>query len=239
MEQKNVQSTKSPASQALSTSLNVNPSQEAQNKTTNNLFALLLPTSNIQISYSDQTGCFPTQSSRGYQYIFILHEYDSNAILSMPLKTRKAIHITTTWTELHFKLQDNGLAPTLHILDNNAPTSSCKKLSQNTWSTFSWYHHTSIDATPPSTPSKPEKTISAPGSQLATPNFLSPNRTGSCPSRSHSQPASILMALSETICPLLTQHGIQFPEHTLPPAGHQSCHPHHSIAASQYGAPWC
>jgi hypothetical protein len=82
MEQKNLQSTKSPASLPLSTSLDVDPPQEPQNKATDKLFALLLPTSDIQKSYSDQTGRFPTQSSQGYQYIFILYAYDSHIILS-------------------------------------------------------------------------------------------------------------------------------------------------------------
>ena len=47
-----------------------------------------------------------------------LHEYDSNAILSKPLKTRQAMDITTAWTALHHKLRSNGFSPTLHILDN-------------------------------------------------------------------------------------------------------------------------
>jgi hypothetical protein len=118
MEQRNMQSTTLHAPLPLSTSLDVHPSQEPQNKATHNLFALLLPTSDLCKSYSDQTGRFPIQSSRGYQYVFILYEYDSNAILSKPLKTRQAMDITTAWTELHNKLRDNSFSPTLHILDN-------------------------------------------------------------------------------------------------------------------------
>jgi hypothetical protein len=118
MGQKNLQSTKSPASLPLSTSLDVDPPQEPQKKATHNLFALLLPTSDIQKLYSNQTGRFPTQSSRGYQYIFVLYEDKSNAILFKPLKMCQAMDITTAWTELHLKLQENGFAPTLHILDN-------------------------------------------------------------------------------------------------------------------------
>jgi hypothetical protein len=132
MEQKNLQSTKSPASLPLSTSLDVDPSQEPQNKATHNLFALLLPPLDIQKSYSDQTGRFLTQSSRGCQYIFILYEYDSNAILSKPLKTRQAMDITTAWTELHLKLRDNGFAPTLHILNNE-----CSHLMQRAFTKHS------------------------------------------------------------------------------------------------------
>jgi hypothetical protein len=87
MEQINLPSTKLHAPLPLSTSRDVDSSQEPQNKAMHNLFALLLPTSDLFKSYSDQTGRFPIQSSRGYQYVFILYEYDSNAILSKPLKT--------------------------------------------------------------------------------------------------------------------------------------------------------
>jgi hypothetical protein len=118
MEQRDLQSTKLHAPLPLSTSLNVDPSQEPQNKATHNLFALLLPSLDLCKSYSYQTGRFPIQSSRGYQYVFILYEYDSNAILSKPLKCRQAMDITTTWTELHHELRANMFSPTLHILDN-------------------------------------------------------------------------------------------------------------------------
>ena len=38
--------------------------------------------------YSDQTGKFPITSSRGTKYIMIVYDFDSNAILSEPLKSR-------------------------------------------------------------------------------------------------------------------------------------------------------
>jgi hypothetical protein len=77
-----------------------------------------MPTSELHKSYSDQTGKFPVQSSRGYNYVLILYDHDSNAILSKPLKTRQASEITKAWTSLHMRLQSNGFAPELHILDN-------------------------------------------------------------------------------------------------------------------------
>jgi hypothetical protein len=48
----------------------------------------------------------------------ILYDFDSNAILTKPLKTRQASELTNAWTKLHTRLQSNGYAPTLHILDN-------------------------------------------------------------------------------------------------------------------------
>jgi hypothetical protein len=38
----------------------------------------------------------------------ILYDYDSNAILSKPLKNRTASELTAAWTKLHTKLQSNG-----------------------------------------------------------------------------------------------------------------------------------
>ena len=118
MEQQNIQSTKITSNLPIETSLDIAPSQEPNNARTNVVFTALLPTNDLKKSYSDQTGRFPVQSSRGYQYVMILYDYDSNAILSKPLKSRQASELTTAWTKLHEKLQDNGFAPELHILDN-------------------------------------------------------------------------------------------------------------------------
>jgi hypothetical protein len=48
----------------------------------------------------------------------VLYDYDSNAILSTPTKTRQANDLTKAWTKLHSRLQLNGYAPDLHVLDN-------------------------------------------------------------------------------------------------------------------------
>jgi hypothetical protein len=119
MIQQNIQSTKVlTAALPMATSLDVSPSQEPSNTLTNVVFAVIVSTSDISKSYSDQTGKFPVQSSRGYNYVMILYHYDSNAILSKPLKTRQAAELTKAWTALHTRLQLNGYAPNLHILDN-------------------------------------------------------------------------------------------------------------------------
>jgi len=102
----------------MAVSLDVSPSQEPNNARTHVVFATMLPATELRKSYSDQTGKFPVQSSRGYQYVMVLYDYDSNSILSKPLKTRQASEITNAWTKLHSRLQLNGYAPALHILDN-------------------------------------------------------------------------------------------------------------------------
>ena len=70
------------------------------------------------MTYSDQTGRFPYQSSRGTQYIYIVHDYDSNAILQSPLKSRKAEDITAAWEKCHKRLTQHGHKSHLHLLNN-------------------------------------------------------------------------------------------------------------------------
>ena len=68
--------------------------------------------------YSDQTGCFLYQSSRGTEYIFIVYYYDSNATLHAQLKNRTAEQVTKVWEKCHKILTTNGHKFNLHILDN-------------------------------------------------------------------------------------------------------------------------
>jgi hypothetical protein len=133
MEQKNLQSTKPITSTRLPlvTSLDVCPSQEQNNVRTHVVFATILPATELRKSYSDQTGKFPVQSSRGYNFVMILCDYDSNAILSKPLKTRQAGNLTQAWQALHTRLQFNGYARDLHILDNECSDELKKAFQKN------------------------------------------------------------------------------------------------------------
>ena len=69
-------------------------------------------------TYSDQTGRFPYQSSRGNKYIFILYDFDSNAILKEAIKDRSASSLTKAWECAYNRLTHNGHQTQLHILDN-------------------------------------------------------------------------------------------------------------------------
>jgi hypothetical protein len=133
MEQENLQSTKPITSTHLPlvTSLDVSPSQEQNNVRTHVVFATILPATELRKSYSDQTGKFPVQSSRRYNYIMILYDYYSNAILSKPLKTRQAGNLTQAWQALHTRLQSNGYAPDLHILDKECSDELKKAFQKN------------------------------------------------------------------------------------------------------------
>jgi hypothetical protein len=94
------------------------PEQQDDNKT-NFLFATILDTGRI---YTDQTGRFPITSSQGNQYIMVLYDYDSNAILTEPLKNRKGQEILRAYTKLHKYLIARGFTPQTHWLDNEAST---------------------------------------------------------------------------------------------------------------------
>ena len=77
------------------------------------------PTGN---SFSDLTGRFPIQSNRGANYIFVLYDNDSNAIIVRPLRNRSAQEIQRVFTTVHAYLVVCGLRPRLHTLDNEAST---------------------------------------------------------------------------------------------------------------------
>ena len=74
--------------------------------------------------FTEQTGQFPNSSSRGYQYIMVAYNQDSNDILAKPLKTQAEHELlyTTTTTHTHTHLKDHGLHPQMQILDNEFPT---------------------------------------------------------------------------------------------------------------------
>ena len=91
---------------------------------THTIYAAILdpkqPTGN---SFSDLTGRFPIQSNRGANYIFVLYDYNSNAIILQPLRNRSAQEIQCVFTSVHAYLVVRGLRPRLHTLDNEASTS--------------------------------------------------------------------------------------------------------------------
>ena len=90
---------------------------------THTIYAAILdpkqPTGN---SFSDLTGQFPIQSNRGANYIFVLYDYNSNAIIVRPLRNRSAQEIQCVFTSVHAYLVAHGLRPRLHTLDNEAST---------------------------------------------------------------------------------------------------------------------
>ena len=87
---------------------------------TNTVVAQLVEFKQSNKGFFDLTGQFPYTSSRGNKYLLILYEYDSNAILAHPLKTRQAHEIKNAWSILHTRLLYANRAPSIYIMDNEA-----------------------------------------------------------------------------------------------------------------------
>jgi hypothetical protein len=81
--------------------------------------AIFEPTGKI---YTDQTGKFVAPSSNGNNYIMILYDYDSNAILAEPMPTRTGKSMADAYQKLHTTLCQAGLKPRTQLLDNECPS---------------------------------------------------------------------------------------------------------------------
>ena len=80
-----------------------------------------LPTITGQI-HSDLTGCFPVTSIQGHKYLLIVYDYDSNAILAEPLRSRSDTDLLHAYDTVINLLKQHGLTPQLQRLDNEAST---------------------------------------------------------------------------------------------------------------------
>ena len=69
-------------------------------------------------SFSDQTSKFPKQSKLGHNYIMVLVEIDSNAMLVEPMKSRKDAEMIRAYDVLVKRLQQAIIHPRKHVLDN-------------------------------------------------------------------------------------------------------------------------
>ena len=82
------------------------------------------------IFFTDQTGRFPTKSSKGSQCVMITYDLDSNAIIEEPIKSHAAQELLRAMTSIHTYLKDRGLHPRMQILDNECPELIKKNTSQ-------------------------------------------------------------------------------------------------------------
>ena len=85
---------------------------------TKNTFAQVLPFNEKEMTYSDQTGKFPYRSTRGNEYIMIMYNYDSNAIVAEAVKNRQAKELVQAWEKLFQSINKNNNVTNLFILDN-------------------------------------------------------------------------------------------------------------------------
>ena len=128
-QQKNIKTTKQTEStNNLAESLDVSPNHEPYNTCTDTMYARMSSTSDKGKTYSNQTVKLPLQSSRGHNYVFILYDYDYNAIMSVALKYLQAKSIVDTLQHFFDQLKDNGYTPELHIINNE-----CSDLFKNSF----------------------------------------------------------------------------------------------------------
>jgi hypothetical protein len=80
--------------------------------------SVVLPLDPKLKTYLDLTGRFPHRSSRGNEYIYVLYDFDANAILAKAIPNRQAKTLVNAWEELHAQISQHG-HPTKHfVLDN-------------------------------------------------------------------------------------------------------------------------
>ncbi len=81
--------------------------------------------------FTNQPEQFPKKSSHGNQYIMVLAEVDSDAILVEPMKNRTAGEMVWAYQVLIDHLNSAGIFPTLHILDNKCSADIKKTIKSN------------------------------------------------------------------------------------------------------------
>jgi hypothetical protein len=70
--------------------------------------------------YTDLTGKFPVQSSKGNSYIMVCYVYDCNYVKVIPMKYRSASEWVKSYDTIHQKLTAKGFKSKLQTLDNEA-----------------------------------------------------------------------------------------------------------------------
>jgi hypothetical protein len=83
----------------------------------NYMYAAIMDINQI---YTDLTGRFPTTSLSGNRYILILYDYESNSVLSAPMKNRGDKEMVRAFDLLSQSPIIRGLKPSLQLLDNKA-----------------------------------------------------------------------------------------------------------------------
>lgn len=75
-------------------------------------------TESAGLVHSNQTGKFPVTSSRGFKYVMVVYDYDTNAILTAAMKNRKAETIVDAYKSIYTRLVNAGFKPRLQRLNN-------------------------------------------------------------------------------------------------------------------------
>lgn len=85
----------------------------------------------VSKAYMDLNGRFPYTSSRGNQYIVVVYDYNSNAIVCEPIKNRQSKEILNAFKKCEQKFTKYASTPTLYVLDNAASNDLKISLTKN------------------------------------------------------------------------------------------------------------
>jgi len=77
------------------------------------------------------SGRFLCTSSRGMNHVFLLYDYDSNAILVAPIESREDVDLLAGYTTCHTRLTAAGITPVLHCLDNEVSKTLRATITEN------------------------------------------------------------------------------------------------------------
>ena len=80
-----------------------------------------------QKMHTDQTGCFPTKSYKGIEYIMVLVELDSNAILVEAMRNRTSGEMIQAYQILVNRLKNKVLNQKYIFWTTNAPLNPKKR----------------------------------------------------------------------------------------------------------------
>ncbi len=84
-----------------------------------------------RLMYTNQTGRFRKKSSQGHQYIMVLIEIDSNAILVEAMKNRSTGEMMRVYQVLIHRLCSTGVTPKMHISDNECSAEFKERIKSN------------------------------------------------------------------------------------------------------------
>jgi len=113
-ERKHLQSTKNPSSPENKPIIKIKDNNQRSFEILNSI----IPFSAKSLTYGDLTGAFPYTSTRGAKYLYLMYDYDANAILVHPLKSRQGGEIKKAWEHLTSRLTKHGHVIKHFILDN-------------------------------------------------------------------------------------------------------------------------
>jgi hypothetical protein len=94
--------------------------------------------------FTNQTGKFPDCSLSGNNYLMMLVEIDSSAILVETINNHSDAKLTRAYSMLMLRLHKAGVTPYKHVLDNKISTSMKALIIEKYKMVYDLYHKATI-----------------------------------------------------------------------------------------------